>query len=99
MHICYFIKRPEIKRARYSVAQTGRYVTPLAQVNAAGLALFMEAQKESMSKIFSHSAWSGVRLMSPGVSAMSMCCVSTLKVGLRLTTSRRVVAPSLPSME
>lgn len=43
------------------------YVIPLAQVNAAGLAPFMEAQKGAMGKIFSRFAWSGVRLMAPGV--------------------------------
>ncbi|RYF19738.1 MAG: hypothetical protein EOO77_09455 [Oxalobacteraceae bacterium] len=43
------------------------YVTPMAQVNAAGLAPFMEAQKGAMSKIYSRFAWSGVRLMAPGV--------------------------------
>jgi hypothetical protein len=42
------------------------YVTPMAQVNAAALAPFMEAQKGPMSKIYSRSAWSGIRLMSPG---------------------------------
>jgi len=42
------------------------YVTPLAQVNAAALAPFMEAQKGAMSKIYSAFTWSGVRLMSPG---------------------------------
>ncbi|WP_129586150.1 hypothetical protein [Sphingomonas montana] len=43
------------------------YIIPMAQVNAAGLAPFMEAQKGPMSKIYSRSSWSGVRLMSPGV--------------------------------
>lgn len=43
------------------------YVTPLAQVNAAGLAPFMKAQEGPMSKIYSPFAWSGVRLMSPDV--------------------------------
>ncbi|RZL28748.1 MAG: hypothetical protein EOP64_03475 [Sphingomonas sp.] len=42
------------------------YIIPLAQVNAAGLAPFMEAQKAAMSKIYSRFTWSGVRLMSPG---------------------------------
>ncbi len=42
------------------------YVIPLAQVNAAALAPFMEAQKAPMSKIYSRFVWSGVRLMPPG---------------------------------
>lgn len=61
------------------------YVTPLAQVNAAGLAQFMAAQKAPMSKIYSRSAWSGVRLMSPG--AFSDVHVLRLDIEGRLATN------------
>jgi hypothetical protein len=61
------------------------FVTPLAQVNAAALAPFMEAQKAPMSKIYSRSAWSGVRLMSPG--AFSDVHVLRLDIDGRLGTN------------
>ncbi len=61
------------------------YVTPLAQVNAAALAPFMEAQKGAMGKIFSRFAWSGVRLMSPGV--FSNVHVLRLDIDGRLATN------------
>jgi hypothetical protein len=61
------------------------YVTPLAQVNAAALAPFMEAQKGPMSKIYSRSAWSGIRLMSPG--AFSDVHVLRLDIDGRLATN------------
>jgi len=61
------------------------YVTPLAQVNAAGLAPFMEAQKAAMSKIYSRYAWSGVRLMSPG--AFSNVHVLRLDIDGRLAVN------------
>lgn len=61
------------------------YITPLAQVNATALASFMEAQKGSMSKIYSRFAWSGVRLMSPGV--FSNVHVLRLDIDGRLATN------------
>jgi len=61
------------------------YVTPLAQVNAAGLAPFMEAQRGPMGKIYSRFAWSGVRLMSPGV--FSNVHVLRLDIDGRLATN------------
>lgn len=61
------------------------YIIPLAQVNAAGLAPFMEAQKGPMSQIYSSSAWSGVRLMSPGV--FSDVHVLRLDIDGRLATN------------
>ncbi|RZL29301.1 MAG: hypothetical protein EOP64_01555 [Sphingomonas sp.] len=61
------------------------YVTPLAQVNAAGLAPFMAAQKDAMSKIYSRFAWSGVRLMSPG--AFNNVHVLRLDIDGRLATN------------
>ncbi|KHL26574.1 hypothetical protein PK98_09395 [Croceibacterium mercuriale] len=61
------------------------YIIPLAQVNAAGLAPFMEAQKGPMGKIYSSFAWSGVRLMSPGV--FSDVHVLRLDIDGRLATN------------
>jgi hypothetical protein len=61
------------------------YVIPLAQVNAAGLAPFMEAQKGPMSKIFNRFTWSGVRLMAPGV--FSNVHVLRLDIEGRLATN------------
>jgi hypothetical protein len=61
------------------------YITPLAQVNAAALAPFMAAQEDSMRKIYSHHAWSGVRLMSPG--AFSDVHVLRLDIDGRLATN------------
>ncbi|RZF65178.1 hypothetical protein EWE75_07360 [Sphingomonas populi] len=38
---------------------------PLSTVNAAGLTSIMESQKAKLSSVYSHYAWSGVRLLSP----------------------------------
>ena len=61
------------------------YVTPLAQVNAAGLTPFMEAQRGPMGKIYSRFAWLGVRLMSPGI--FSNVHVLRLDIDGRLATN------------